>query len=136
MGVPQPLTLSGSTTSGSTTSIDTPNALADNQPMDAQATNDRFLPPLLVKHREALLALAKHHGAVNVRVFGSMARGDYSEDSDVDLLVDALPETSALDLCGLEIDAAKLLNRRVDVLTLGGLHQTTHQGVFRDALPL
>lgn len=104
--------------------------------MNAQATNDRSLPRLLVKHREALLAVAEHHGAVNVRVFGSMARGDYNEHSDVDLLVDALPETSALDLCGLEIDAAKLFNRPVDVVTLGGLHRTTHEGVFRDALPL
>lgn len=50
------------------------------------------LPPLLLEHREALLALAERRGLHNVRVFGSMVRGDYHEGSDVDLLVDAPPE--------------------------------------------
>ena len=79
----------------------------------------RGLPLLIVEHRKALLALAERRGLCNVRVFGSMARGDHDAHSDVDLLVDAPPGTSALALCGLSIDAEALLHRAVDVVTEG-----------------
>lgn len=104
--------------------------------MGAETHHDRPLHPLLAEHRAALLDLAKHHGLRNVRVFGSMARGDDGEDSDVDLLVDAPPGTSALALCGLEIDAESLLRKPVDVVTKGDLHPRMHERVFREALPL
>lgn len=56
------------------------------------------LDPLLVEHREELLAMAKRRGLVNVRVFGSMARGDAHAESGVDLLVELLPNASGLAL--------------------------------------
>ena len=65
-----------------------------------------------------------------------MAGGDYNQHSDGDLLVDALAETSALNLCGLEIDAEKLLSNPVNVVMVGGLHETTQEGVFGDAVLL
>ena len=94
------------------------------------------LPPLLLDHREALLALAERRGLHNVRVFGSMARDDYHDDGDVDLLVDAPPGTSALALCGLSIDAEQLLLRTVDVVTEGCLHPSMRKWVMREAIPL
>ena len=94
------------------------------------------LPPLLVENREALLALAERRGLGNVRVFGSMARGDADPDSDVDLLVDAPPGTSALALCGLAVDAEELLHKSVDVVTEGFLYPSMRERVFKEAVPL
>lgn len=96
----------------------------------------RALPPLLVEHRAALLALAERRGLRNVRVFGSMARGDHHAQSDVDLLVDALPGTSALALCGLSIDAGRLLDRPVDVVTERCLYAPMREQAVREAMPL
>ncbi len=99
-------------------------------------TAARPLPSLLVEHRAALLALAERRGLRNVRVFGSMARGDHHARSDVDLLVDAPPGTSALALCGLSIDAEQLLDRPVDVVTEGCLYAPMRARAVRDAVPL
>ena len=96
----------------------------------------RTLPPLLVEHRAALLALAERRGLRNVRVFGSMARGDDHAQSDVDLLVDAPPGTSALALCGLSIDAGRLLDRSVDVVTERCLYAPMRERAVREAVPL
>ena len=96
----------------------------------------RPLPPLLTEHRAALLALAERRGLRNVRVFGSMARGDHKARSDVDLLVDAPPGTSALDLCGLSIDAERLLERPVDVVTERCLYASMRERAVREAVPL
>lgn len=94
------------------------------------------LPPLLLEHREELLALAERRGLHNVRVFGSMVRGDYHDGSDVDLLVDAPPGTSALALCGLSIDAEQILARPVDVVTERCLYPSIREWVIREAVPL
>jgi len=64
-----------------------------------------------------LLQISVQYGVTNVRVFGSMARGDANESSDVDLLVQPLAGTSLLDLGGLLMDAQELLGRRVDVVS-------------------
>ena len=96
----------------------------------------RTLPPLLVEHRTALLALAERRGLRNVRVFGSMVRGDDHALSDVDLLVDAPPGTSALDLCGLSIDAELLLERPVDVVTERCLYAPFRERAVREAVSL
>lgn len=94
------------------------------------------LPPLLAEHRAALLALAERRGLRNVRVFGSMARGDHNARSDVDLLVDAPPGTSALALCGLSLDAERLLDRPVDVVTERCLYTPMRARAVREAVPL
>ena len=77
--------------------------------------------PPIQTHREELLALARRRGVSGVRVFGSMSRGDGSDDSDVDLLVTLLPGTSGLASGGLLLDAQELLGRRVDVMTEANL---------------
>lgn len=92
--------------------------------------------PLIESKREALLAIAKRRGAISVRVFGSMARDDARDDSDVDLLVTVAPGTSGLALGGLVLDAQELLGRRVDVVTEQGLHPALRSRVLADAVPL
>ncbi len=74
------------------------------------------------RDREEILRIAAQHGARNVRVFGSVARGDDRADSDVDLLVEMEDDRSLLDLVGLEQDLEDLLRRNVDVLTDASIH--------------
>jgi len=92
--------------------------------------------PLIETHRAALRALALRRGVTGVRVFGSMSRGDATDDSDVDLLVTLGPGTSALALGGLLVDAQELLGRRVDVVTEASLHPALRDRVIADAVPL
>lgn len=92
--------------------------------------------PIVENHRAELRALAVRHGVENVRVFGSMARGDATDSSDVDLLVTLPPGTSALALGGLLMDAQDLLGRRVDVVSERGLHPGLRDRVLAEALPI
>lgn len=91
---------------------------------------------LIEAHREELLSLARRRGITNLRVFGSMARGDARAGSDVDLLVSLAPGTSALALGGLLLDAQDLLGRRVDIVTEAGLHPALRDRVLADAVAL
>lgn len=92
--------------------------------------------PLIETHRSALRSLAQTRGVTNVRVFGSMARGDADDHSDVDLLVTLAPGVSGLALGGLLMDAQALLGRRVDVVTEQGLHPAMRSDVLAEAVAL
>ena len=92
--------------------------------------------PLIETHREELLSIARRRGVTNVRVFGSMARGDAGGDSDVDLLVTLAPGATGLALGGLLFDAQELLGRRVDVVTEQGLHPAMRDQVLAQAVTL
>lgn len=91
---------------------------------------------LLKAHRDEILEIAKHHGATNVRVFGSVARGEAGPDSDVDFLVDLESGRSLLDLAKLLVDLEHLLNRRVDVVTEQGLRPHVKEPILREAVAL
>lgn len=91
---------------------------------------------LLGRHREAILALAAKHGARNVRVFGSMARGDARPDSDLDLLVEFGPGVSLMDVVRVERELSELVGRRVDLATPGELKHRIRDGVLREARSL
>lgn len=91
---------------------------------------------LLRAHRTEILATAARHGARNVRVFGSVARGDARPDSDIDILVDMEPGRSLFDLGGLLIDLQTLLGVEVDVVTEKGLRPRIRADVLREAVPL
>jgi predicted nucleotidyltransferase len=91
---------------------------------------------LLKDQREDILRIAAQHGAHNVRVFGSVARGEARSDSDVDLLVELEPGRSLLDLGGLLMDLQTLLGREVDVVTDKGLRDRIRARVLQEAKPL
>ena len=82
------------------------------------------------------MQIARRHGATNVRVFGSVSRGDARADSDVDFLVDLDEGRSLFDLGGLLIDLQTLLGCRVDVVTEKGLRPRVRERVLREAMPL
>jgi len=92
--------------------------------------------PLIQQHRAEILALAERHGVRDVRVFGSMARGDADDASDVDLLVSLPPERTGLALGGLLMDVQDLLRRRVDVVTEASLHPAFRNQVLDEAQAL
>jgi hypothetical protein len=91
---------------------------------------------LLKEKREDILKIAAQHGARNVRVFGSVARGDARPDSDIDVLVDLDPGRSLFDLGGLLSDLQDLLGRNVDVVTEKGLRDRIRGRVLKEAMPL
>ncbi len=86
--------------------------------------------------RIEIIAIARARGASRVRVFGSVARGEATESSDVDFLVDLEPDRSLFDLGGLLMDLQDLLNRNVDVVTERGLRPRVAQRVLADAIEL
>jgi predicted nucleotidyltransferase len=91
---------------------------------------------LLKRHRAEVMHLAAAYGASDVRVFGSVARGDDDETSDIDLLVRMAPGRSVFDIGGLLMDLQELLGRRVDIVTERGLRPRIRAQVVRDAVPL
>jgi predicted nucleotidyltransferase len=86
--------------------------------------------------RDEILRLARKRGARNLRVFGSVARGEASENSDLDLLVEWEPGRSLLDHAGLVEDLQELLGMKVHVGTEKSLHWYVRDRVLREATPL
>ncbi|GIW81348.1 MAG: nucleotidyltransferase [Gemmatales bacterium] len=91
---------------------------------------------LLRKHRANILRLAAEYGAKNVRIFGSVARGEADEDSDFDFLVEMERGRSLFDLGGLQYELENLLGCRVDVVTVQGLKTRIRRRVLGEAVPL
>ena len=94
------------------------------------------LQDLLREKREEILRIAEKHGAHNLRIFGSAARGETDEDSDVDFLVSTSEETSPWFPAGLVADLEALLGRKVDVVTEEGLYWLLRRRILKEAKPL
>ena len=86
--------------------------------------------------REEIERIAKHHGASDVRIFGSVARGDATESSDLDLIVRFEPGRSLLDHGGLLMDLRELLGVKVDVIDEEAMQPRFRERVLREAVPL
>jgi predicted nucleotidyltransferase len=87
-------------------------------------------------HRDEILDVAARHGAGNVRLFGSVARGEDTPESDVDLLIDVTGETTPWFPGSLVADLEKLLGRRVQVVIRRSLSPLIRDSVLREAVPL
>jgi uncharacterized protein len=94
------------------------------------------LAELRTSRRAQILSLAEGNGARNVRVFGSVARGENDSQSDIDFLVDLDQGRSLLDLGRLQRGLETLLNQKVDVVSARGLREQVQQHVLRDAVPI
>lgn len=94
------------------------------------------LPERLRRHRKQVLEIARRHGAYNVRLFGSHARGEADSESDIDLLVDLEAGRTLLDLGGLQYELEQLLGCKVDVVTVRGLKARIRDSVKKEAIPL
>jgi uncharacterized protein len=91
---------------------------------------------LLRERRDKIREIAARHGAGNVRLFGSVARGEARPDSDIDLLIDLVSTPSSWFPAGLVLDLEDLLGRKVEVVTERGLDATLRERVLREAVPL
>ncbi|MDB9428235.1 nucleotidyltransferase family protein [Microcystis aeruginosa CS-555/01A07] len=95
------------------------------------------LKQLIQDKREDILKIATKHGAFNVRVFGSVARGEETENSDIDFLIDYdLAKTSPWFPGGLLADLQDLLGCKVDVVTEKSLHHLIKQRILKEAIKL
>lgn len=93
-----------------------------------------MIPSQLIqrKHNE-IMAISRQFAVKNLRVFGSVAKGLDTEDSDLDILVDTMPQTTLFDLCGLQVELEALLGIKVDVLTARSLPEKFRQQVLSEA---
>jgi predicted nucleotidyltransferase len=94
------------------------------------------LEELLKSKREEILRITTQYGAQNVRVFGSVARGEESPESDIDFLVQLEPKTTLLKHNALIRELERLLGRKVDVVSERGLRQRIRDRVLNEAVPI
>ena len=102
----------------------------------ARSERTTVIEDLLREKRDEILRIAEKHGARNVRIFGSVAHGEATEASDIDLLVDTAEQTSPWFPAGLVEELEGLLGRRVDVVTTNGLYWLLRRRILMEARPL
>lgn len=88
------------------------------------------------RKREQILAVCQRHGVSNVRIFGSVVRGEAGMDSDLDILVELTGARTPWWPGGIVAELEELLGRRVDVVTTDALHPLIREAVLREARPL
>jgi len=110
---------------------DRPKLRSDLGPADGLG-----VPEILGRNRARILRIARRYGARDIRVFGSVRRGQATPRSDVDLLVRFRRGTDLFDQMHLEQELGALLHRKVDVVTEEGLHPLVRPQVLFEALPL
>lgn len=94
------------------------------------------LKTLIASKRDEILRIAALHGARDVRLFGSAARGDTTDQSDIDLLINLEPGRSLMDHADLVVELERLLGRRVDVVIERGLRPRVRDAILRDTIRL
>ena len=108
-------------------------------PPESHASENQQISDSLRSLREkdsAIREIADRYGARNLRVFGSVARGEDTPDSDIDFLVDMDPDRSLMDLGGLLIELQVCLKREVDIVTEDGLRERVRESILEEAVPL
>lgn len=90
----------------------------------------------LQSHRDAIRRIVESHRAHNARVFGSVVRGEDTEDSDLDILIDPTPETTLFDIGAIRHELLQLLGVPVDVLTPKALPEKFRNEVLAEAVPV
>ena len=91
---------------------------------------------LIQSQRDTILAIGRRYGVKSIRLFGSVARGEENQASDLDFLVELEPGRSLFDLGGLQVDLEETLKCNVDVVTENGLRERIREDVLREAVAL
>lgn len=94
------------------------------------------LNELLQIKKQEILRIAKEHGVIRIRTFGSVVRGEATGKSDIDFLIQLQEGRSLLDLIGFKQDLEELFGRKVDVVSEGGVSPYLKDRIFREAVPL
>ena len=103
------------------------------QSIEALAKVKKMDTATLLEKKKEILKIAAKHGARNIRIFGSVARGEARSDSDVDFLVDMEPGRTLFDMGGLLMDLRDLLGLQVDVVTEQGLKPRIRHRILKEA---
>ena len=90
----------------------------------------------LQTYREQIRSIVKNHRANNVRVFGSVVRGEDTDASDLDLLIDPTSETSLMDIGAIRYELKSLLGVNVDILTPNALPDSFREQVLKESIPV
>ena len=90
----------------------------------------------LRNRKEDILRLALIYGVKNIRIFGSVARGEQNNDSDIDVLVEMDKNKSLLDRLGFKYELEKLLQNKVDVISVRAIKDRIKENVLKEAIPL
>ena len=90
----------------------------------------------LQQQKNSILEIAKQYHAINIRIFGSVVRGEENENSDIDLLVDFLPNATLIDHVGLIQVLSKKLGRKVDIVSEKSLNKYLRQRILQEAMEL
>jgi hypothetical protein len=90
----------------------------------------------LRQQRDTIIEIARHHRASDIRVFGSVARGDADPDSDIDLIVDFEPKASLYDMAGLMLDWEAFPGHKVDIVELHDGNMRFQQRILNDVVSL
>jgi uncharacterized protein len=90
----------------------------------------------LNEHRIAIRHIVSNHRANNARVFGSVVRGEVTDQSDLDILIDPTSETTLMDIAGIQVELERLLGVTVDVLTPRALPEKFRKLVLAEAVPV
>lgn len=90
----------------------------------------------LASNRAAIRHVVDSHHACNARVFGSVLRGEDTESSDLDLLIDPTPETTLMDVATIQVELERMLGVSVDVLTPRALPDAFRSFVLSEAMPV
>jgi uncharacterized protein len=90
----------------------------------------------LNEHRVAIRHIVSNHRANNARVFGSVVRGEDTDQSDLDILIDPTSETTLMDVAGIQVELERLLGVTVDVLTPRALPEKFRKLVLAEAVPV
>jgi uncharacterized protein len=112
------------------------NLVERRAPEETTRDNGMTIEELLRTKRDEILRIAERHGAHEVRVFGSVIRGEATEASDIDFLVSTRDRTSPWFPAGLVEDLEALLGRKVDVVTEAALYWLLRRRILKQARPL
>lgn len=104
--------------------------------MNMDKRNPTQVIEILALKRDELYELARKHGASNIRVFGSVARREETQRSDIDILVDMDEDASLLDLARLKNDLEDLLEKPIDITTKPALHPLLAESILKEAIAL
>ena len=108
----------------------------NSKPVRVLHARQAVIADLLREKRERIISIAQKHGASNVRLFGSVARGESDVQSDIDLLVQMEEGGSLLDHAALHLELEDLLGCKVDVVSERGLKPRIKERVLKEAMPL
>ena len=91
---------------------------------------------IMHEKKDEISSIANKYGVSNIQLFGSVARKEDTDKSDIDILIELEDDRSLFDLIGFKYSMEELLNKKVDVVTIDSLHETIREKVLREKIPI